>query len=143
MKTKSRLLFADLPADYAGLCRILPPRRIHDDAEYANVSEITGAMAGFEERMTADQQDYFDLLCGLLEEYDATRVNWPKATGLDLLVHCLESHGLSPTDLARILKVDRTLAGKILRAERRLTLDHVRVLAKHFDCDPGRFVDPA
>jgi len=52
-------------------------------------------------------------------------------------------HGLNTGDLARILKVDRTLAGKILRAERRLTVDHIRVLAKHFDCDPERFVDPA
>ncbi|MBN8246595.1 MAG: helix-turn-helix domain-containing protein [Verrucomicrobia bacterium] len=143
MKTKSKLLFANFPADYAGLCRILPPRRIHDNADYANVSEIADAMAGFEDRMNSDQHDYFDLLCGLLEEYDATRVHWPKVTGLDLLAHCLENHGLSASDLARILKVDRTLAGKILRSERRLTVDHIRVLAKHFDCDPGRFVDPA
>lgn len=143
MKTKSRLLFANLPADYPGLCRLLPPRRIHDDTDYSNMSEIAAAMAGFEERMTPDQHDYFDLLCGLLEEHDAERVRWPKVTGLDLLVHCLETRGLSGGDLARILGVDRTLAGKILRGERRLTVDHIRTLAKHFDCDAGRFVDPA
>ena len=44
MKTKTKSRFADLPKDYAGLCRGLLPRPIHDTAEYANVAEVADAM---------------------------------------------------------------------------------------------------
>jgi antitoxin component HigA of HigAB toxin-antitoxin module len=32
------------------------------------------------------------------------------------------------------------LGAKILRGERRLTLDHIRILARHFHVDPGVLV---
>ena len=45
-QTKTEL--ARLPKDYAGLCRMLMPRPIHDRVELHNVTEITDAMAGHE-----------------------------------------------------------------------------------------------
>ena len=44
--TQARMEFSRLPKDYAGLCRILTPRPIHDKVEFQNVTEITDAMAG-------------------------------------------------------------------------------------------------
>ena len=64
--TRAKIEFARLPKDYAGLCRILTPRPIHDKAEFQNVTEITDAMAGHQ--FTPDQEDYFDLLCRLIED---------------------------------------------------------------------------
>ena len=61
--THAKIEFARLPKDDAGLCRILTPRPIHDEVEFQNVTEITDAMAGH--KLTADQEDYFDLLCRL------------------------------------------------------------------------------
>ena len=66
--TPTKLEFARLPKDYAGLCRLLTPRRIHDQVDFENVTEITDAMAGH--KLTADQEDYFDLLCRLIEDYE-------------------------------------------------------------------------
>jgi hypothetical protein len=43
--TKTKIEFGRLPGDYAGLCRLLTPRPIHDRVELANVTEITDAMA--------------------------------------------------------------------------------------------------
>jgi hypothetical protein len=69
MKVKpTKIEFARLPKDYAGLCRLLIPRPIHDRTEYENVAEITDAMAGH--KLTPDQDDYFDLLCRLIEDYE-------------------------------------------------------------------------
>ncbi len=62
MKAKKGLQFPALPKDYAGLCRIQMPRPVHDRVEYANVAEVTDAMALWQEDFTADQRDYFDLL---------------------------------------------------------------------------------
>jgi len=129
-KAHARVEFARLPKDYAGLCRIFTPRPIHDRVEFRNITEITDAMAGH--TLTPDQEDYFDLLCRLIEDYEKDQVEAPKVTALEALQHLLEAQGMSAADLARLLDVHRTLGAMILRGERKLTLNHVRTLAKHF-----------
>jgi len=130
--------FARLPKDYAGLCRILTPRPIHDKVEFQNVTEITDAMAGHE--LTPDQEDYFDLLCRLIEDYEKDRVQAPETTALEALQHLVNAHGLNAADLARLLGVHRTLGAMILRGERKLTLNHVRTLARHFGVSADVFL---
>jgi HTH-type transcriptional regulator/antitoxin HigA len=140
MKTKTKIRFADLPKDYSSLCRVFLPRPIHDAVDYANVSEVTDAMALHQEDFTADQSDYFDLLCTLMEEYDTEHVKWPKVRGVDVLKHLLEEHQLAAVDLSRILCGSRNLGAMILRGERNLTLPHVRKLAAHFKVGAEAFV---
>ena len=132
--------FADLPKDYAGLCRGLLPRAIHDAAEYANVAEVADAMVLGTEDFTPDQADYFDLLCSLIEEYDAQHVKWPTLRGVDILKHLLSEHGQTAADLSRILGGSRNLGAMILRGDRNLTLPHVRKLAAHFKVGAELFV---
>ena len=117
---------------------LLTPRPIHDKAEFQNVLEITDAMAGH--KLTSDQEDYFDLLCRLIEDYEKERVDAPKVTGLEALQHLLDAHSMTAADLARLLGVHRTLGAMILRGERKLTLDHVRTLARHFGVSAELFL---
>lgn len=138
MKTKTKLRFADLPKDYAGLCCLLTPRPVHDRVDFDNVTEITDAMAGH--KLTADQEDYFDLLCSLIEKYDAKHVTWPKLKGRDILQHLLDESSLTAADLSRILGGSRNLGAMIQRGERQLTLAHVRTLAKHFSVSADLFL---
>jgi len=135
-----RLRFASLPKDYPGLCRVLPPRPIHDSVDYENVAEVTDAMALWQDDFTADQTDYFDLLGSLLEEYDAEHVKWPKVRGVEVLKHLLAEQGLAAADLSRILGGSRNLGAMILREERNLTLPHIRKLAAHFKVGAEAFV---
>ena len=81
--------FLKPPKDYAGLCRLLMPRPIRDRADYENVVEITDAMAGH--KLTPDQEDYFDLLCRLIEDYEKAheQLSASKVTALDALRHLL------------------------------------------------------
>jgi HTH-type transcriptional regulator/antitoxin HigA len=140
MKTKSAIRFANLPGDYAGLCAVLLPRPIHDSTDYAEVAEVADAMALYQDNFTADQSDYFDLLCTLMEEYDAAHVKWPKVRGVDVLKHLLEEHGLAAVDLSCILGGSRNLGAMILRGERNLTVPHIRKLAAHFKVGAQAFV---
>ena len=140
MKTKTKISFADLPKDYTGLCRRFLPRRIHDAVDYANVSEVADAMALWQDDFTPDQTDYFDLLCTLIEEFDAENVKWPKLKGRDILQHLLDEHQLAAADLSRILNGSRNLGAMILRGERNLTLPHIRKLASHFKVSPELFI---
>ena len=82
-----------MPRDYAGLCRVHLPRPIHDKAEYGNMVEIAAVFAGFEAEMTADQTDYFDLICSLLAAWEAVHVKPPKKTPVEMLKHFLDEHG--------------------------------------------------
>ena len=103
------------------------------------MTEITDAMAGH--KLTADQEDYFDLLCRLIEDYEKNLVEPPKTTTRETLQHLLESHAMGAADLSRLLGVHRTLGGMILRGERRLTLDHVRTLTRRFSVSADLFLD--
>jgi len=138
--TGSKNEFANLPKDYVGLCRLHLPRPISDKVDFENVTEITDAMAGH--KLTADQEDYFDLLCRLIEDYEKeyAQLTAPKISGLDALRHLLDAHEMTATDLARLLDVHRTLGAMILRGERQLTLNHVRILAKHFGVSADLFL---
>ena len=138
--THGQIEFPKLPKDYAGLCRMLMPRPIHDKVDFENVAEITDAMAGH--KLTPDQEDYFDLLCHLIEDYEKehAQLDIPNVTALDALQHLLDAHDMSAADLARLLDVHRTLGAMILRGERQLTLAHVRTLAKRFRVSADLFL---
>ena len=140
MKTATRLRFEVVPKDYTGLCRMLTPRPIHDKVDFENVTEITDAMAGH--KLTPDQEDYFDLLCRLIEDYEKEHAHLP-APKSPRWTPCNTSwtrHDMSAADLARLLDVHRTLGAMILRGERQLTLAHVRTLAKHFSVSADLFL---
>jgi HTH-type transcriptional regulator/antitoxin HigA len=136
--THARGGFVRLPKDYSGLCQVLMPRPIHDAVDFRNVTEITDAMAGH--TLTRDQEDYFDLLCRLIEDYEKERVEPPKVTALEALQHLIDAQGMSAADLARLLGVHRTLGAMLLRGERKLTLKHVRTLARHFGVSADLFL---
>jgi HTH-type transcriptional regulator/antitoxin HigA len=140
MKTKTKLRFQDLPKDYAALCRLFLPRPIHDAVDYANVVEMTDAMVLWRDEFTNDQADYFDLLCSLIEEFDAKNVKWPKVTGVDMLKHLMEAQSMSAADLSRLLGGSRNLGAMILRGERKLTLNHVRILTRRFRVSADLFL---
>ena len=139
-KTKTKLHFPDLPKDYEALCRVFLPRPIRDKTDYASTVEIADAMALWNEEFTSDQEDYFDLLCTLIEAWDKEHVKWPKVGPLRLLKHLLENNRMSGADLSRLLGASRTLGPMILRGEREITAEHARILAKRFVMNPGAFI---
>ena len=140
MNTKLALSFDAMPHDYAALCRVLPPRPIHDAVGYRNTAEISDVFAGFEDRMTADQHDYFDLLCQLIEKYEAETVQSSKLTTSVLLRQLLAEHGLSGTGLSQILGKSASLGPMILRGERKITADHAVRLGNHFKLRADAFL---
>jgi hypothetical protein len=80
MKKKTKLRFEDLPKNYEALCRLFLPRPLRAAADYAKVVAMTDVMAPRQEEVTGDQADYYELLCWLIEEYDAKRLKKPQFT---------------------------------------------------------------
>ncbi|HEX7261268.1 MAG TPA: hypothetical protein VF258_05590 [Luteolibacter sp.] len=140
MSTKQTYRFQTMPTDYAGLCRVFLPRPIHDKAGYENTVEIADALAGFEGEMTEDQNDYFDLLCDLIEKRDQETVRPSKLRALDLLKHLVKEQGLSGADLSRILGKSLPLGPMILRAECKIIAAHAVRLGSHFGLRSDAFL---
>jgi HTH-type transcriptional regulator/antitoxin HigA len=132
--------FAEVPRTYEALCRIYPPRPLHDKIDLENATEIVDFLAGHD--LNADQEDYLDLLSDLVDDYEQEHAPFKpgKLSGLAALNYLLRENDLNASDLSRILGADRTLGGKILRGERSLTVDHMKKLGSRFAVDPGIFV---
>ena len=135
---RNRIQFERLPKNYAGMCRLLMPRPIRDKVDLENVSEVADAMAGH--KLNADQSDYFDLLCRLIEDYEREHVSVPRVSGLEALRHLLEEHSMRAADLSRLLGAHRTLGAMILRGERKLTAEHIHTLSSHFHVSADLFL---
>ncbi len=129
--------FTALPKDYTGLCQRYVPRPLHDAADYSAARHAIEPLLGFEVRLNADQVDYVEAISSFIETYDQTRVKWPRGNPLDTLKFLLAQHEMSAADLSRVLGSDRSLGPKLLRGERRLTVGHIRTLARRFNIEPG------
>jgi HTH-type transcriptional regulator/antitoxin HigA len=140
MKSKDQIFeFPAMPKKFDALCDFLPPRPIHSEAGLQKITRLADALAGHD--LNGDQQDYFDLLCRLIEDWEQPKIKKPKATGLEALRSLLESHNMTAADLSKLLGVHRTLGPMILRGERKLTLKHVKTLAARFGVSTDAFID--
>ena len=132
MKNKNslKLNFANLPKTYSGWLNLHMLRPVHDDIELKNALEVLDVMAG--QKLTAEQEDYFEALSTLVEAYERQQVPMANLTGLELLQHLVEANDMTAADLARLLDCDRSLGVRLLNGERQLTIAHMKKLATHF-----------
>ncbi len=139
--TRKHVTIHHIPTNWDDLLGLYPLRPIHDKVDRENVTEIIDAMAGHD--LNDDQEDYLDSLSTLLNAYESEHdaVEARKFTGLEMLRSMMDDHTMSAADLGRLLEVHRSHAAKILRGERSLTIDHLRVLADHFRVRPDLFID--
>ncbi len=131
--------FSKMPKTFEGLCRMLPPRPIHNETDYDNAIEMLDSIVGFD--LNPDQEDYLIVLTTLVGEYedDHYSIDTSDATGLDALKYLLEQNHMTASDLGNLLG-NRSLGSKILRGERQLSKAHLRTLAKRFNVDAGLFL---
>jgi HTH-type transcriptional regulator / antitoxin HigA len=135
MKTKSSK-HSDMPKSYEQLAARLMPRPLHDEIDYRNALAVLDTMAGL--KLNAEQEDYFDAIATFVEKYEARRhpLDGSKPTPLQLIGALMDEHGISESDLGRLLG-DRSLGHRILSGARELSKSHIRALAEHFALDPG------
>ena len=129
----------EIPNTYMELLRLFMLRPIHDETELENATEVMDLLAGH--RLNKDQEDYLDALSTLTEEYESEHHHVPesKVTGIEALSFLLVENDMNASDLSRLLGCHRTLGPKILRGERRLTADHLRILSAYFKVSADLF----
>jgi HTH-type transcriptional regulator/antitoxin HigA len=136
----ARLPAKSIPPTYEELVRIYIPRPIHDEQAYEAAVEIMDWLAGFP--LNKDQDDFLDAVSTFAGAYEEVTVP-PlkiKVTGLSMLRYLLEENDLSVKDLARLLKVDPSVASRILSGQRKLTPGDLRRLSGHFSVSADLFI---
>jgi len=138
IRNKTSKTFSQLPRTYHELCMMHLPRPIHDSYDYKDTLAIADLFAGFEKKMNEDQHDYFDLLCNVIEDYEATDA--PRLSLKKRLAHLLQESEVSASKLASILGLERSVGVRIVNGDRNLTIEHVRKLSRYFKLEPGFFI---
>lgn len=115
------------------------PRPIHDAAAYDETVAVIRELAGFD--LNGDQEDYLEVLAGLVEAYDREHYRvLPAVAPHETLQYLLEEHGLDAAALAGLLGVGRSTAYKLLKGRRRLTAAHIAKLAERFGVSGDAFL---
>ena len=136
MKTATQILtpFAKVPKTYAGLMGLHLLRPIRDQVDADNAAEMMDQLAGHS--LNAEQADYLDLLSDLYEKWENTQFPLSRATGAELLRLVLTERKEGGADLAKLLGIDASLAYRLLRGERQLTVTQIRKVASTYGIDP-------
>jgi HTH-type transcriptional regulator / antitoxin HigA len=139
MTTKHIDLPAEVPQTYEELVRLYPPRKIHDQVELENATEVADWLAL---RAKNDAQlDYLELLGDLLDEYEALPAKAGKpAEPLEMLHYLAKENEITTRQLGAILGVDHSVAARILIGARSITLEHAKKLGARFKVSPQLFL---
>ena len=117
--TSATSSFEKLPRDYAQLCRkVWLPRPIHGATEYETALAAMEAFWGREDKMNADQTDWFQLVTSVVGDYEDVQKSKPKTKRLPLakrLVGLIEIHGLTAADFGRLVDLEPSMGSKILK----------------------------
>jgi HTH-type transcriptional regulator/antitoxin HigA len=140
MTIKSHLsLPTDAPETYEELARIYVPRKIHDKIGQQNATEVVDWLAV--RAKTDDQVEFLDLVSDLLDEYERQFLKIDDSSDpLELLQYLVEENGISARELGKILNVDHSVASRILKGERGITVEHAKSLGARFKVDPKVFL---
>ena len=140
MKTRTRMPpFAKMPKTFQGLCRLLPPRPVHDEVDLANAAEVVDALAGH--ALNTDQEQYLEVLSNLVGGYEDEHYarNLSHVTPLKALKYLARENKMTASALGELLG-NRALGSKVLAGKRELSKAHIRVLAKRFKVSPALFL---
>lgn len=140
MTTKSHLsLPADAPGTYEELARLYVPRKVHDKIGQRNATEVVDWLSV--RAQTPDQLEFLDLVSDLLDEYERQFLKIDDSSDpLELLQYLVEENSVSARELGKILNVDHSVAARILKGERGITVEHAKNLGARFKVDPKIFL---
>lgn len=140
MPTTKHNRTAKLPGRFEDLVRQMPPQAITDDVHHENTVEMIDRLmaAG---KLTKGQEAYLETLVQLVQAYEASRHAIEGASGIDTLKHLLAENDMGASDLAHLLRVHASMGSKILKGERSLTVDHLKLLAARFKVRIDAFID--
>jgi HTH-type transcriptional regulator/antitoxin HigA len=141
MMIRTKLLAKrSLPAQFASLVALMPPRVIRDETDYDRAIAFMDCLLA-RPKLSNGQREFFETWSLLIADYEQKHhaIQTSDIGGLDILRHLLSENEMTASDLGELLG-NRSLGSKILRGERELSKAHLRILAERFRVSPGLFI---
>ena len=116
---------------------------IRTEEDYDRAVEVVNRLATHPEgTLPPSEQARLDIFSELIMAYDARHYapHLSGATGLELLRFLVQEHGMSESDLGRLLGTRQT-GHAILSGQRALSKRSIRILSEHFKLSPEAFFD--
>lgn len=140
MPTTKHAAKTPLPSKFEDLVRLMPPQAISDETHHDNTTDMIDRLMA-NGKLTKGQELYLETLVQLVQAYESSQHAIDSPGGIPTLKHLLNEHGMNASDLARLLGVHASMGSKILKGERSLTVDHLKLLAAKFNVRPDTFMD--
>jgi HTH-type transcriptional regulator / antitoxin HigA len=87
----------------------------------------------------AGEKDYFDVLGGLIKEYEDKHIIFEKPSALAMLRHLIEAKGVTQAQVAKDCRIAASTVSEILAGTRKMNRDHIVKFAAYFHVGPGVF----
>jgi HTH-type transcriptional regulator/antitoxin HigA len=130
MKVKAKSRSSRCSPEYLALIRAFPPRPIRGTREHRRAIEIVNGLID-RSSLTADEEDYLDVLGLLIADYEDSIYEHPEFTPVERLRYLMQEHTLTQAELARRSGIAVTSLSDILNGKRRMS---PRVRARLADC---------
>jgi antitoxin component HigA of HigAB toxin-antitoxin module len=127
--------YALIPQTYPGLMARYMIRPIRDEVDAENAAEVIALLAGH--ALNEEQSDYLDLLSDLYERWEIEHCPIEPAYGAELLRLVLAQRNEDARHLATLLKIEPSLAERLVRGEEDLTTSQIRMVANAYSLDPA------
>jgi HTH-type transcriptional regulator / antitoxin HigA len=127
---------------YFELVHRFPLRTIESDGELERAGTVLNELLD-RDSLGRDQEDYLDVLGGLIDQYERSRHPLPSVSDLDMLRHFLDSRGVTCTEAARGAGIAVSTLSSILAGKRKMNRNHIELLARYFQVKPAVFFGSA
>ncbi len=93
----------------------------------------------FSDKKSKQVKEEIELLTILIEVWDNQHYKLKELDPVELIEYLRKEHGLTQSDLARMLDVSKSLISEILHYQKGLSKDMIRKLASHFKLSQEAF----
>jgi HTH-type transcriptional regulator / antitoxin HigA len=126
-------------AAYLDLIQQFPLRPLRSEADLDAAIAVIDSLTD-RNKLTLDEQDYFDVLARLVEDYEDEHDPLPEMTGVEVLRFLIEENELSQAQLSKETKIPGTTLCDVLTGKRGISPKVRAALAKRFKVAPALFV---
>ena len=122
---------------YLKLIKGFPLRPLRSDEDLDAATQVANRLAT-RDALDDDEQDYLDVLSGLIEAYEDDHYPIPAVSGVDLLRFLIESRGVTQSEVARETGLAVSTINEILSGKRRVGTQASRSVRALLPNRPGR-----
>lgn len=114
-------------------------RQLKSDAELSAAIEAIDKLL-LKGRLNALDQARLDLLTDSVEKYEEVAHPMPAVSDVEMLRHLIDARGVTQMKLAEETGISMSTISAILHEKRKMTLGHIRILARYFGVKAGAFL---